>query len=203
VQEKLLRVIEYGEFERVGGAKPSRWMCDWCAPPTRICRRWPRKDSFATTCWTGSPSTSSPCPLRERREDILMLAEHFAHGMTRELGYPLFAGFSRKATQLLQDYPWPGNVRELKNVVERSLYRQGNPQLPLAELVLNPLTPPGAPVPERDAPPPAERRRPGTGLPDPAAGSQRGGGGATRLIYSSKRCSNPSIISAKPPNCWP
>lgn len=74
-----------------------------------------------------------------------MLAEHFAHGMTRELGYPLFAGFSRKATQLLLDYPWPGNVRELKNVVERSIYRQGNPQLPLAELVLNPFDSPWRP----------------------------------------------------------
>jgi psp operon transcriptional activator len=115
-------------------------------------------------------------PLRERREDILMLAEHFAHGMTRELGYPLFAGFSRKATQLL-DYPWPGNVRELKNVVERSLYRQGNPQLPLAELVLNPLTPPGAPVPEVTPPLPRRSRPRQRHGPDPAAGSQRGGGG--------------------------
>ena len=74
-----------------------------------------------------------------------MLAEHFAHGMTRELGYPLFAGFSRKATQLLLDYPWPGNVRELKNVVERSIYRQGNPQLPLSDLVLNPFDSPWRP----------------------------------------------------------
>jgi psp operon transcriptional activator len=65
--------------------------------------------------------------------------------MTRELGYPLFAGFSRKATQLLLDYPWPGNVRELKNVVERSIYRQGNPQLPLSELVINPFDSPWRP----------------------------------------------------------
>lgn len=95
-------------------------------------------------------------PLRERRDDILMLAEHFAHSMTRELGYPLFAGFSRKATQLLLDYPWPGNVRELKNVVERSLYRQGNPQLPLAELVLNPFDSPWRPRANGLAPSPVE-----------------------------------------------
>ncbi len=87
-----------------------------------------------------------------------MLAEHFAHGMTRELGYPLFAGFSRKATQLLLDYPWPGNVRELKNVVERSIYRQGNPQSPLAELVLNPFDSPWRPLARTDtvAAPPSE-----------------------------------------------
>ncbi|MGL5497969.1 MAG: helix-turn-helix domain-containing protein, partial [Aeromonas sobria] len=49
------------------------------------------------------------------------------------------------ATQLLQDYHWPGNVRELKNVVERSIYRQGNPQLPLSTLVINPFDSPWRP----------------------------------------------------------
>ncbi|OJW69019.1 MAG: phage shock protein operon transcriptional activator [Aeromonas sp. 62-46] len=163
VQEKLLRVIEYGEFERVGGAKPLkvdvRLVCatneDLPALAEKGRFRHDLLDRLAFDVITLPP-------LRERREDILMLAEHFAHGMTRELGYPLFAGFSRKATQLLQDYPWPGNVRELKNVVERSLYRQGNPQLPLAELVLNPFDSPWRPrargdtAPSTDAPTSAE-----------------------------------------------
>ncbi|MFC5708181.1 phage shock protein operon transcriptional activator [Aeromonas eucrenophila] len=146
VQEKLLRVIEYGEFERVGGAKPLkvdvRLVCatneDLPALAERGQFRHDLLDRLAFDVITLPP-------LRERRDDILMLAEHFAHSMTRELGYPLFAGFSRKATQLLLDYPWPGNVRELKNVVERSLYRQGNPQLPLAELVINPFDSPWRP----------------------------------------------------------
>jgi len=163
VQEKLLRVIEYGEFERVGGAKPLkvdvRLVCatneDLPALAEKGRFRHDLLDRLAFDVITLPP-------LRERREDILMLAEHFAHGMTRELGYPLFAGFSRKATQLLQDYPWPGNVRELKNVVERSLYRQGNPQLPLADLVLNPFDSPWRPrargdaAPSSDAPTSAE-----------------------------------------------
>ncbi|MGU5846654.1 phage shock protein operon transcriptional activator [Aeromonas hydrophila] len=146
VQEKLLRVIEYGEFERVGGAKALkvdvRLVCatneDLPALADKGQFRHDLLDRLAFDVITLPP-------LRERREDILMLAEHFAHGMTRELGYPLFAGFSRKATQLLLDCPWPGNVRELKNVVERSIYRQGNPQLPLAELVLNPFDSPWRP----------------------------------------------------------
>ncbi|MGL4472528.1 MAG: phage shock protein operon transcriptional activator [Aeromonas hydrophila] len=146
VQEKLLRVIEYGEFERVGGAKALkvdvRLVCatneDLPALADKGQFRHDLLDRLAFDVITLPP-------LRERREDILMLAEHFAHGMTRELGYPLFAGLSRKATQLLLDYPWPGNVRELKNVVERSIYRQGNPQLPLAELVLNPFDSPWRP----------------------------------------------------------
>ncbi len=146
VQEKLLRVIEYGEFERVGGAKPLkvdvRLVCatneDLPALADRGQFRHDLLDRLAFDVITLPP-------LRKRREDILMLAEHFAHSMTRELGYPLFAGFSRKATQLLQDYHWPGNVRELKNVVERSIYRQGNPQLPLSTLVINPFDSPWRP----------------------------------------------------------
>ncbi|HHQ4627167.1 TPA: phage shock protein operon transcriptional activator [Aeromonas veronii] len=146
VQEKLLRVIEYGEFERVGGAKPLkvdvRLVCatneDLPALADKGQFRHDLLDRLAFDVITLPP-------LRERREDILMLAEHFAHSMTRELGYPLFAGFSRKATQLLLDYHWPGNVRELKNVVERSIYRQGNPQLPLSTLVLNPFDSPWRP----------------------------------------------------------
>ncbi|MGR1222277.1 phage shock protein operon transcriptional activator [Aeromonas veronii] len=146
VQEKLLRVIEYGEFERVGGAKPLkvdvRLVCatneDLPALANKGQFRHDLLDRLAFDVITLPP-------LRERREDILMLAEHFAHSMTRELGYPLFAGFSRKATQLLLDYHWPGNVRELKNVVERSIYRQGNPQLPLSTLVLNPFDSPWRP----------------------------------------------------------
>lgn len=147
VQEKLLRVIEYGEFERVGGAKPLkvdvRLVCatneDLPALADKGQFRHDLLDRLAFDVITLPP-------LRERREDILMLAEHFAHSMTRELGYPLFAGFSRKATQLLLDYHWPGNVRELKNVVERSIYRQGNPQLPLSTLVLNPFDSPWRPL---------------------------------------------------------
>jgi psp operon transcriptional activator len=149
VQEKLLRVIEYGEFERVGGAKALkvdvRLVCatneDLPALAGKGHFRHDLLDRLAFDVITLPP-------LRERREDILMLAEHFAHGMTRELGYPLFAGFSRKATQLLLDYPWPGNVRELKNVVERSIYRQGNPQLPLSTLVINPFDSPWRPGPQ-------------------------------------------------------
>ncbi|EKP0262331.1 phage shock protein operon transcriptional activator [Aeromonas sobria] len=146
VQEKLLRVIEYGEFERVGGAKPLkvdvRLVCATNEDlPVLADKGQFRHDLLDRLAF----DVITLPPLRERREDILMLAEHFAHSMTRELGYPLFAGFSRKATQLLQDYHWPGNVRELKNVVERSIYRQGNPQLPLSTLVINPFDSPWRP----------------------------------------------------------
>jgi psp operon transcriptional activator len=84
-------------------------------------------------------------PLRERVDDILMLAEHFAINMARELEFELFSGFSEKAKRTLLDYHWPGNIRELKNVVERSVYRNNNPHIPVHELVIDPFESPYRP----------------------------------------------------------
>ncbi|NMS31397.1 sigma 54-interacting transcriptional regulator, partial [Vibrio parahaemolyticus] len=64
-------------------------------------------------------------PLRERKEDILSLAEHYAMKMCRELQLEYFVGFTPKAQQSLIEYEWPGNVRELKNVIERAIYQHG------------------------------------------------------------------------------
>jgi len=63
-------------------------------------------------------------PLRERREDIVLLARHFASRMAVELDLAGGAGFSATAEALLLAHPWPGNVRELKNVVERAVFRE-------------------------------------------------------------------------------
>ena len=84
-------------------------------------------------------------PLRERRDDIIDLAEHFAMSMTKELEMELFSGFSKKAKQILLDYDWPGNIRELKNVVERAVYRNNNPHVPVHEIVLDPFESPFKP----------------------------------------------------------
>lgn len=84
-------------------------------------------------------------PLRERLEDILVLAEHFAINMARELEFELFSGFSEKAKKAMLDYSWPGNIRELKNVVERSVYRCNNPHIPVHELILDPFESPFRP----------------------------------------------------------
>jgi psp operon transcriptional activator len=78
-------------------------------------------------------------PLRERKEDILMLAENFAINMARELEMELFSGFTEKAKRILLDYHWPGNIRELKNTVERAVYRSNNPHLPVHQIILDPF----------------------------------------------------------------
>ncbi len=108
-------------------------------------------------------------PLRERPEDILLLAEHFAIQMTRQLELELFSGFTEKARRTLMDYHWPGNVRELKNTVERSVYRHNNAQLPVHEIVLDPFDSPwrpGAAIRTRDQrPAEANPPRPSTSQP--------------------------------------
>ncbi|MBU2884111.1 phage shock protein operon transcriptional activator [Psychrosphaera sp. B3R10] len=146
VQEKLLRVIEYGEFERVGGTKTvkidTRLVCATNEDLPALAESGEfRSDLLDRLAF----DVITLPPLRERYEDIMVLAEHFAISMVKELGWELFSGFSRRAKELLLDYHWPGNVRELKNVVERSVYRSANPHVPVHEIVLDPFDSPYRP----------------------------------------------------------
>lgn len=152
VQEKLLRVIEYGEFERVGGRKTLRVDVRLIAAtnedlPTLAADRrfrWDLLDRLAFDVITLPP-------LRERPEDILMLAEYFAINMASELGRDYFPGFDDAARQALHAYPWPGNLRELKNVVERAVYRS-EPEQSVSDIVLDPFQSPYRPRNGGDGP---------------------------------------------------
>jgi psp operon transcriptional activator len=86
-------------------------------------------------------------PLRERPEDIPILAEYFAINMATELGRDYFAGFTDAARKQLDSYAWPGNLRELKNVVERAVYRAENGDA-VADIVLDPFDSPYRPPAE-------------------------------------------------------
>ncbi|NVK23800.1 MAG: phage shock protein operon transcriptional activator [Gammaproteobacteria bacterium] len=146
VQEKLLRVIEYGEFERVGGTKTvkidTRLVCATNEDLPALAESGEfRSDLLDRLAF----DVITLPPLRERQEDILVLAEHFAISMVKELGWELFSGFSRSAKDMLMSYDWPGNVRELKNVIERSVYRAANPHVPVHEIVLDPFASPYRP----------------------------------------------------------
>ncbi len=143
VQEKLLRVIEYGELERVGGSQPLqvnvRLVCATNANlPEMVEQERFRADLLDRLAF----DVVNLPPLRERRSDIMLLAEQFAIQMCRELGLPLFPGFSPRARETLLDYRWPGNIRELKNVVERSVYRHGSSETELDEIVIDPFNRP-------------------------------------------------------------
>ena len=140
VQEKLLRVIEYGVLERVGGSQPLqvdvRLVCatNEDLPALAAAGKF-RADLLDRLAF----DVVQLPPLRERQQDIMLLAEHFAIHMCRELHLPLFTGFSARARHALLNYAWPGNVRELKNVVERSVYRHGAMAEPLDTIIINPF----------------------------------------------------------------
>ncbi|WP_318363646.1 phage shock protein operon transcriptional activator [Enterobacter sp.] len=140
VQEKLLRVIEYGELERVGGSRPLqvnvRLVCATNADlPQMVENETFRADLLDRLAF----DVVQLPPLRERQSDIMLMADHFAIQMCRELGLPLFPGFTERARDTLLGYRWPGNIRELKNVVERSVYRHGSSDTPLDEIIIDPF----------------------------------------------------------------
>lgn len=147
IQEKLLRVIEYGEFERVGGSRTVKVDVRLVAATNEDLPTLAESGEFRADLLDRLAfDVITIPPLRERREDILDLAEHFAVSMTRELELELFSGFSQKARQVLLDYEWPGNIRELKNVVERAVYRNNNPYVPVHDIILDPFESPYRPV---------------------------------------------------------
>ena len=153
LQEKLLRVIEYGELERVGGSQTIKVDVRIVAAtnadlPTRAAKgkfRWDLLDRLTFDV------VNMP-PLRTRDGDITLLAEHFAVRFAAESGWHHFPGFSPNAKGKLHRYHWPGNVRELRNVIERSLHRQGEDGEQIAELVINPW--PDRPIEKSDTPTP-------------------------------------------------
>ncbi|KGY09520.1 phage shock protein operon transcriptional activator [Vibrio sinaloensis] len=140
VQEKLLRVIEYGQYERVGGHQllnaNVRLVCATNANlPEMAANGEFRADLLDRLAF----DVIQLPPLRERTEDILLLAEYYAIKMCRELGFEYFVGFSEHAKQSLLDYAWPGNVRELKNVIERAVYQHGQQDEPISHMIFDPF----------------------------------------------------------------
>lgn len=146
IQEKLLRVVEYGEFERVGGSRTIKTDARLIAATNEDLPALADSGEFRADLLDRLAfDVITLPPLRERYEDILMLAEHFAINMARELDFELFSGFTEKAKRDLLAYHWPGNIRELKNVVERSVYRANNPHVPVHDLVIDPFESPYRP----------------------------------------------------------
>jgi psp operon transcriptional activator len=148
LQEKLLRLVEYGEFERLGGQQTLRVDVRVIAATNVDLKELAAEGSFREDLLDRLSFDVVHLPsLRHRVEDIAELAQHFAMQMCAELGWDLFAGFTASAMAALEQYPWPGNVRELKNTVERSLYRWGDPDHPVDEVVINPFLSPFADEP--------------------------------------------------------
>ncbi len=138
VQEKILRVVEYGTFERVGSVQSIqvdvRILGATNADLTALVASGRFKADLLDRL---AFEVLFLPPLRERKEDILLLANHFAARMAFELGREEVPQFSDEAIEALESYPWPGNIRELKNVVERAVYKADTALI--TEIVFNPF----------------------------------------------------------------
>ncbi len=159
LQEKLLRVIEYGEFERLGGQSSLQVDVRVVAATNADLIKLAGEGKFREDLLDRlSFDVVHLPPLRHRLSDIPELAFHFAVQMSAELNWEAFPGFTEKAAMSLLRHPWPGNVRELKNVVERSLYRWGDESEPIGEVILDPFQNPYPDFPEPQATPATQPR---------------------------------------------
>lgn len=128
VQEKILRVVEYGTFERVGSSESIEVEVRIIAATNADLMALAEEGRFMRDLLDRiSFEVLFLPPLRERQGDILLLANHFAGRMALELGREEMPRFSQEAMDALDGHDWPGNVRELKNLVERAVYRSDSP----------------------------------------------------------------------------
>ena len=143
MQEKILRVIEYGEMQRVGGSETVQVDVRIVGAtnadlPLLASEGRFRKDLLDRLAF----DVITVPPLRERLEDVLPLAYAFAVNMASELRRSYFPGFGPRASSALLRHNWPGNVRELKNAIERSVYRSDDPEQPIATIAFDPFDSP-------------------------------------------------------------
>ena len=157
VQEQILRVVEYGEMERLGGEAPLRVDVRIIAATNVDLPALAAEGKFRADLLDRlSFDVVTIPPLRARPADIPLLAEAFGLTMAKALGHPLFAGFSPAAERALIEHPWPGNVRELRNVVERAVYLAGPGEEPMELLRFDPFDSPWRPGATFPASPPSD-----------------------------------------------
>lgn len=158
LQEKLLRVVEYGEFQRVGGSKVlttsvrivAATNADLPALAEAGKFRWDLLDRLSFDVITLPP-------LRARHGDKSLLADFFARRMAVELAQD-FPGFAPSAIEAIEGHDWPGNVRELRNFAERLAHRSmtsapGEP-VQFDPAAMDPFVSPWRPVPKHSRNPP-------------------------------------------------
>ncbi|HVP38571.1 MAG TPA: sigma 54-interacting transcriptional regulator [Candidatus Saccharimonadales bacterium] len=138
LQAKLLRVLENGELRRVGGRDALHVDVRVIAATNRDLQERVREGAFRQDLFFRlSAVTLTLPPLRERREDILPLAEHFLELFAGQMGLPR-PGLSAPFREYLLRHSWPGNVRELRNVIERALVSQAGPLLNMPQPLIDP-----------------------------------------------------------------
>jgi PAS domain S-box-containing protein len=120
-QVALLRVLQEREFERVGGTQPIQVDVRVIAATNRNLEAAKANGTFRSDLYYRlNVFPIEVSPLRERRDDVLMLLEYFVHRYARRAGKE-FGRIDKRTLELFRSYDWPGNIRELQNVVERSV----------------------------------------------------------------------------------
>ena len=140
-QAKLLRVLQERAFERVGGTQTQRIDVRVVAATNRNLRDLVAQGAFRLDLYYRLevlPITTPP--LRERKEDVPLLAASFIQRIKKRLGHDI-RGMTRESLDILMNYDWPGNVRELENVIERAAILANGPILSVPPLD-SALTPP-------------------------------------------------------------
>lgn len=134
-QEKILRVVEYGTFERVGSSRQVEVDVRIVGATNADLKAMAENGQFKPDLLDRlSFEVLFLPPLRARQGDIMLLANYFASRMAYELDRDCIPVFSREAEDTLCSHTWPGNIRELKNVVERTVYRTDSEQLSRVDL---------------------------------------------------------------------
>src|SRR4051812_2469348 len=145
-QERLLRVVEYGEVTRIGASRPTQVDVRIVAATNEDLPRLAEQQRFRADLLDRlSFEVVTLPPLRHRSSDIPVLTDHFARRMALELDWPSWPGFSATAMNRLLEYTWPGNVRELRNVVERAVYRWEARDRPVDQIQFDPFESPWRP----------------------------------------------------------
>jgi transcriptional regulator with GAF, ATPase, and Fis domain len=133
LQTKMLQVIQDGQFERLGSSRTIKVIVRVIAVTNRDLEAEVRKGRFREDLFyrlNVFPITVPP--LRDRIEDIPLLAEFFVEKASKRLG-KLIEVIPTRMMIIFQDYPWPGNVRELQNVIERAVINSSGPKLRLMD----------------------------------------------------------------------
>lgn len=139
-QERLLRAIEYGEVVRIGSSRPVTVDVRIVAATNADLPRMAAEGTFRADLLDRlSFEVITLPPLRAREGDVAELADYYGRRMASELEWDRFPGFSAESMEALEAHEWPGNVRELRNVVERAVYRWGDEERPIGEVVFDPF----------------------------------------------------------------
>lgn len=121
LQAKLLRVIQQREFERVGGTELIKTNVRIVSATNRDLKQAVESKEFREDLYYRLNSFPIYVPpLRQRKADILVLAEHFVSELNSKLNKTV-KGFTKRALKLIYEYDWPGNIREMENTIERCL----------------------------------------------------------------------------------